>query len=71
MQIEDVGRSLKEERKRIRAKQIELSHHCLMSVIRTCFSFSFASHFLIQLVIKLESIQRKNNNNDIVMQILI
>ncbi len=71
MQIEDVGTSLKEEeRKRKKAKQIELSHDCLMSVIRTVFLFS-DSHFLVLFTIGLESIQQKKNNNDIVMQILI
>jgi uncharacterized protein YqhQ len=70
MQIEDVGTSLKEEeRKRKKAKQIELSHDCLMSVIRTVFLFS-DSHFLVLFTIRLESIQEKNNN-DIVMQIVI
>lgn len=73
MQIEDVGTSLKEERKRIRAKQIELSHDCLMSVIRTVFLFS-DSHFLMLFSIRLEFIQHTHihkKNNHIVMQILI
>jgi len=65
MQIEDVGTSLKEERKRMRAKQIELSHDCLMSVIRTVFFFSHVVHD--QIIIYTQ----KKPNNDIVMQVLI
>ncbi len=62
MQIEDVGTSLKEERKRMRAKQIELSHDCLMSVIRTAFLFSDSHFLMLVIMIRLKSIQKKKKN---------